>query len=205
MDLSILSSFVRGSEASYSEKQRSLLSTFRGLLAELQIDLSIDVDRYIAGWVGPVALDIEHDEDGGMVGIGLCYKNKCAYYTVITADLRFRLMTGDLICHNGLSDFDCLRSWGINVRDEQLVHDSMLFGHIIDSSLKSYGLKDMAKRELGVLYPSYDDIVGKRTAKQSTARLTLDKQPVELVAMYNACDTFVTYQLYLKQRLQCGL
>ena len=88
--------------------------------------------------------------------------------------------------------------WGINVQDKQLYWDTMLIGHIIDSSIKSYSLKDMAKRELGIIYPSYDDIVGKRGLKAE--RITLDKQPLELTVMYNAMDTYCTYKLYEKQR-----
>jgi DNA polymerase I-like protein with 3'-5' exonuclease and polymerase domains len=103
-----------------------------------------------------------------------------------------------IICHNGVSDFECLRNWGINLKDEDLYWDSMLMGHLIDSSLKDYSLKGMAKRELGITYPSYDDIVGKKGLK--TPRVTLDKQPLELVAAYNACDTYCTYKLYEKQK-----
>lgn len=73
----------------------------------------------------------------------------------------------------------------------------MLISHLIDSSLKDYGLKACAKRELGIVYPSYDDIVGKRGLKAE--QVTLDKQPLELVAKYNAMDTYCTYKLYEKQ------
>lgn len=117
----------------------------------------------------------------------------------------------DVICHNGKSDIDLLGVWGFDVSRIFLVHDSMLLGHIIDSSLGSYGLKDMAKRELGIEYPSYEDIVGKHKGKTKNApkcpqnepeccgRVTLDKQPVRLVAMYNALDCYCTFKLYTQQ------
>lgn len=187
--------------SSLSLKQSQLLETFRGLIQQHGIELKLN------DWGGslpslPISIDVEHDEQGGLVGIGICKEKTCWYFTSVRPGLAATLKMGEFIAHNGLSDFDCLRSWGINIKDSQLVHDTMIMGHILDSSLKSYGLKDMAKRELGIEYPSYDDIVGKRTAKQSSERLTLDKQPVELVALYNAMDTFVTYQLYLKQKGQ---
>ncbi len=71
----------------------------------------------------------------------------------------------------------------------------MLIGHVLDSSLKAFGLKDMAKRELGISYPSYDEIVGKRTLKQSVERITLDKQPPRLVQLYNCMDCYATGKL----------
>lgn len=183
---------------SLSAKQSQLLETFRGLIKQYDISLVIN-DEYCDRANQLVSLDIEHDEQGNLVGIGLYDGVTAFYFTYITPEIKAAIEGRDIIAHNGVSDFECLRQWGIQVRDEQLAHDTMLVGHIIDSSLKSYGLKDMAKRELGIIYPSYDDIVGKHTKKQSIERITLDKQPIELVAMYNAIDCFVTYKLYEKQ------
>jgi DNA polymerase I-like protein with 3'-5' exonuclease and polymerase domains len=126
----------------------------------------------------------------------------CRYYTEIDAPLKLRLETCQLIMHNGVSDIECLRMWGINVRDDQLVWDTMLIAHLIDSSKKDFGLKACAKRELGIEYPSYDDIVGKRGLKAE--RITLDKQPIELVSKYNALDCFVTWKLYERQKKLLG-
>ncbi len=146
-----------------------------------------------------VSLDVEHDESGGFVGCGIwsgsgpiCYFNSISVLNGVPFD------SLAIVAHNGISDIECLQIWGINVSLRQLVHDTMLIGHIIDSSLKSYSLKDMAKRECGINYPSYDDIVGKRGLKAE--RITLDKQPLELVAKYNALDVYSTYKLYERQR-----
>lgn len=188
------------SDRGYSQKQLELISTFTQLIQKHGIKLEINPEFY--DLQSPIAIDVEHDEAGGLVGIG-AYDGQHAYYWT-SANIGGWIRNAQLIAHNGLSDFECLRQWGINVKDEQLVWDTMLISHVLDSSLKSYGLKDMSKRELGIIYPSYDDIVGKRTAKQTTARLTLDKQPLELVSAYNALDCFVTYQLYLKQRAAPG-
>lgn len=144
----------------------------------------------------PISLDIEHDEQGGFVGIGIGRQNKVLYFTEITPRLKEYLLNAHFVAHNGLSDIQVLQSWGIPVKPEQLVWDTLLLSHIIDSSRKQYGLKKLASEDLGVSYPSYDDIVGKRTAKQSKERTTLDKQPMELVAKYNACDVYFTYKLY---------
>ncbi len=148
-----------------------------------------------------------------MVCIGLFNDtfNIAVIFTEITKDLILGLEKSLFVGHNFISDIECLRSWGINIKDEQLIHDSMLLGHILDSSKKSYGLKDMALRELQIEYPSYDDIVGKHKGKTKKApkcpqtevgccgRQTLDKQPLELTAAYNSCDTVVTWLLAKKQ------
>lgn len=151
-----------------------------------------------------VALDTEHNESGEFVGCGIYNGNGIVYYFTDLLSLRnipFHLLA--IVCHNGISDIECLNTWGINVSDRALVWDTMLFAHIIDSSQKDYSLKGMAKRELGIAYPSYDDIVGKRGCK--AVRITLDKQPVELVAAYNSMDVYSTWMLYEKQRKALNL
>ena len=189
-------------------KTEDLLTTFEALISQYGIILDIDRDMdSIPAW-SVVSLDIEHDEDGNMVGIGICHGNSCLYFTALSVSLIHYLCGVAFVAHNGISDMECLRQWGIPVRDEQLVWDTMLCGHVIDSSLKSYGLKAMAERELGIIYPSYDDIVGKKTLKQKQERVTLDRQPSRLVALYNAMDTYVTYKLWQEQQkgyIQCNL
>ena len=191
--------------ANYTPKQQKLLSELNSVISQVGIDLTIDSEGYLDALDSecPISLDVEHDEQGNLVGIGLCYDEQCAYFTKITPRLEACIELSEIIAHNGVSDLECFRMWGINVSDNALVWDTMLIGHILDSSLKSYSLKDMAKRELGIIYPSYDDIVGKRGLKAE--RITLDKQPMELTAKYNAMDTYCTYQLYLKQRKALNL
>lgn len=182
------------------EKQKSLLAVFTTLLETYKIKLEIDPVEFEIQ--SPYSLDVEHDEQGNMVCIGVYDGVKALCFTYIPSLLLRQLLGSSIIAHNGISDMECLRSWGIPVSDTQLIHDTMLVGHVLDSSLKSYGLKDMAKRELGIEYPDYDMIVGKKTKKQSVLRVTLDQQPIDLVSMYNACDCWATYQLYLKQKAE---
>jgi DNA polymerase I len=175
-----------------------LIAVFNGLIEQHKLVLVLDSPRKFEG---PWALDVEHDEQGTFVGCGLYNGTNPVYYFSSLVSLNSCDFSAvSLICHNGRSDFECLRSWGIGVPDDRLFWDTELSGHIIDSSFKGYGLKSMAKRELGIEYPSYEDIVGKRTAKQAKERITLDKQPLELVQKYNALDCYVTWKLYEKQR-----
>lgn len=187
-----------------SAKQSELIGIFEKLVFDYKINLHLNEELPSGPYQESISVDIEHNEEGGFVGIGLYIPslNHHYWFSIINDSLRRILPTLSLIAHNGISDLDILRFWGIEVKNEQLCHDTMLIGHITDSSLKSYGLKDMAKRELGIVYPSYDDIVGKRTTKQSIERLTLDKQSPRLVQCYNALDCYATYKLYELQKGQ---
>lgn len=189
------------SEQKYTEKQKKLIEECDLVISKEGIKVYIDTAPSEFG--DPISVDVEHDECGNMVGIGVCDGLDCRYYTVIDEPLRLRLTTCQLIMHNGVSDIECLRMWGINVQDNQLVWDTMLISHLLDSSKKDFGLKACAKRELGIEYPSYDDIVGKRGLKAE--RVTLDKQPLELVAAYNALDTYCTWKLYERQKKAIGI
>ncbi len=185
----------------------------RGILTSLCIKHGIDVQVNPAHYdiKSPAAIDVEHDEEGNLVGIGVFDGKHSYYFTEVTEILDIEFQKLDFIAHNGISDLELLRQWGLLVSDKQLLWDSMLLGHIIDSSLREYGLKEMAKRELGIEYPSYDNIVGKHKVKTKKApkcpqtevgccgRRTLDKWPVDIGAMYNSLDCVATWKLYEKQ------
>jgi DNA polymerase-1 len=176
-----------------------LIAVFNGLIVEHNVILK--VNELPASIKSPIALDVEHDESGNFVGVGFSSDGVTVWYysdLQLLRSLDFSAVS--LICHNGRTDFDCLRSWGIDVKDNQLYHDIELYAHIIDSSRHGYGLKSLAETELGIIYPSYNDIVGKRTFKQVKERKTLDQQPLELVAKYNALDVIATWKLYERQR-----
>lgn len=188
------------SELGLSPKQAELLAIFRGLIE--QHGIKIHVNEALPEITEPISADIEHNEYGAFVCCGLYVPSLNSYfgYTDTGALLRNWRPSFQLVAHNGIGDLECLRQWGVEVKNEQLVHDTMLVGHILDSSLKSYGLKDMAKRELNFIYPSYDEIVGKKGLK--AVRITLDQQPLELVSKYNACDVWATWKLYESQKKQ---
>jgi len=190
---------------SSQQSSEQLIEVFRGLIAAHKLEIALDVPRKFDG---PWALDVEHDESGTFVGVGLY--NGCGtvyYYSNHVSFNSCDFSTVSLICHNGRSDFDCLRSWGINLADTQLFWDTELYAHILDSSRRGYGLKTLAKADLAIEYPSYEDIVGKHKTKCleddscNCVRVTLDKQPLELVSAYNAMDVFVAWELYEKQSI----
>jgi DNA polymerase I-like protein with 3'-5' exonuclease and polymerase domains len=183
-----------------TNKQRNILDQLN--LAVSAIGIKINVNPTRKSYVGPTALDVEHDESGGFVGCGLsCGDGSVDYYSDLLLLRRIDFSSLDIIAHNGVSDIEILNEWGIQVPYSLLYFDTMLIAHILDSSQKDYSLKGLAKRELGIEYPSYDDIVGKRGLKAE--RITLDKQPLELVAKYNAMDVAVTYRLYERQKKTC--
>ncbi len=185
--------------SSFTETERKLYDTLSTICRDKGIEVVINGPTEQVQ--GTVALDVEHDESGNFVGCGFIVSGTSVVYYFSDIQLLRNIDFHSLaiIAHNGVSDLDCLRQWGCDVKNEQLVHDTELIAHIIDSSRKGYGLKKLAKEDLGIEYPSYDDIVGKRSAK---VRRTLEKWPVPIVALYNALDCFVTDRNKLKQEKQ---
>jgi DNA polymerase-1 len=182
----------------YSDRELELLNELTAICQANSLDIHINEvpDRALAG--KPCSLDVEHDEAGNFVCCGLYFGNGGPVYSIFDIQLlrRIDFSAFSIIAHNGKGDLECLRMWGVPVSDAQLVWDTQLISHILDSSLKAYGLKALAERELAISYPSYDDIVGKKTKKQKAERRTLDKWPIEIVSRYNAFDCFVTWKLY---------
>lgn len=194
---------MSASQQEYTDKQKKLIAECASVILQEGIELEINPKKYVFDLQQPVAIDVEHNEEGVLVGIGACQGKKCYYWT--DTNIGGWIQNAKFIGHNGVSDIECLISWAIPGSYEQLIWDTMLIGHLIDSSLKSYGLKDMAKRELGIEYPDYDSIVGKHKTKCNRSactceRTTLDKVPIPLVAAYNALDTYCTWRLYESQK-----
>jgi len=136
-------------------------------------------------------VDIETDEDDHFVGVGImCSSTVVYYYSVLRPDLREYLGSIDLIGHNLKFDARQLRAWGVDVKAERLVCDTMLQSYVRNSTKESHGLKDLAREYLHMEWPSYHDMTGKGKAK-----ITLDKQPVERVAAYCGDDCIATFRL----------
>jgi DNA polymerase-1 len=152
-------------------------------------------DESLLNNYGPVlSVDVEDNEAGSLVGIGLYDgSQRILYFTELTQLLKNILETCQFVGHHFKSDLHKLRSWGVNVNSNQLVFDTCIASYVMNSTKESHGLKELAWTELGITYPSYRDIVG-----SGRNRKTLDLQPVELVAQYNAMDCFATYKLWQK-------
>jgi DNA polymerase I-like protein with 3'-5' exonuclease and polymerase domains len=148
-------------------------------------------------WQEKSSLDVEDDEEGNFAGIGIYNSKANACYYWSDWELASQLTIPKFIAHNGISDIRKLQKWGFKLDESWLIWDTQLMGHILDSSLRTYGLKDMVKRDLGFEYPSYEAICGKKGNK---GHKTLKDFPAEHVAEYNSCDTLYCYRLYEKQR-----
>lgn len=139
-----------------------------------------------------VAADCETDEKDNFVGIALCNSNTDVwYYSELNDELKACLSSVLLLGHNLKADARWLKQWGANTRPEMLGHDTMLMSYVRDNSRESHGLKDLALDLLGMSWPSYKEIVGSGAKRQ-----TLDKQDIDIVANYCACDTLATWRLY---------
>lgn len=142
----------------------------------------------------PWVIDVEDDEKGGFVGIGvMANPDTVSYFTSLSEPLKKALEQLPLIAHAGRTDLHKLKKWGVNVKPEQLFFDTMQAAHTIDSTRRAYGLKDLAREICGIHYPDYKDLTGRGRNKA-----TLDALPTELVANYNAMDCIATYRLWLR-------
>lgn len=154
--------------------------------AELHIDKNVE---YTIG--KPIVVDVETDEKDNFVGIGWTQDGLCITYITNLEWIRKMLESCPLIGHNLKFDIKQLIGWGISIKPEQYVGDTCLMSYVQNTTKASHSLKDLAKEYLGMEWPKYKEIVG--TGKK---KVTLDKQPVELVARYNGMDVLATYRLY---------
>ncbi len=165
--------------------------------------------------------DIEtNGQDGDqlrIVCIGLCTDGVNArVYFNLSAELISYLRRTQLVCHNGKgAEIPWLSKYGITI--EQLYDDTQIMAYVFDSSRKSFGLKKVLKDTFGVEYPSYSELIKNKEVIHAAClidmglydkkgaepkKLTLDQMPREIVAEYNACDTFYTYKLWMHYRQQ---
>lgn len=142
---------------------------------------------------GVYALDIETNEAEPPVFVGLALvpwgKKEVYYFTDLSA-IRDTLERSKLIGHNVKDDVKWLRGWGLNISSQQILHDSMILAYSLNPTREKYGLKALAKEEIGWSWPTYREMVGKGKAKQ-----TLEKQAVERVAGYCGLDAASSMEL----------
>ena len=76
-------------------------------------------------------VDVETDENGNFVGIGImCNPDSVSYYSSLRPDVCAYLSTVGLIGHNIKFDARQLRSWGVDIKPAQLVSDTMLKSYV---------------------------------------------------------------------------
>lgn len=147
------------------------------------------------------SLDVEDDEQGNFVGCGIYNPsdNTCYYWSEL---YQFQaVVLSKFVAHNGISDVRKLQKWGFKIDESWLLWDTQLMAHMLDSSRRQYGLKNLVKLDLGITYPTYEDLCGKKSSKHHR---TLDQLPLELVSEYNSMDCYSTYKLYEQQAKSVG-
>lgn len=148
-------------------------------------------------WSGfPVFVDVETSEVDRKI-VGACvYDPTLAPRRIFwlpgekALELSTLLPRAGVVGHNVKFDAKVLCGesffWGI----PRVVDDTMILAYSLSPVLPSFGLKDLAKTFCGLAWPSYRDIVGKGKKK-----VTLDKQPEDLVKNYCAMDVFACVKL----------
>ena len=145
----------------------------------------------------PLFVDVETTEDDHRQLVGACVlvPGATSIYWVRTEEdftlLRKAISASSGVCgHNVKFDLKVLMGHGFDGGIPRVVDDTMILAYSVSSVLPSFGLKDLAKQFCGLVWPSYKDIVGKGRKK-----LTLDKQPEDLVMNYCAMDVLASYKL----------
>jgi DNA polymerase-1 len=156
------------------------------------------IDGPIPG-IGTLIADVETDECdiANFVGIAIIELGGLTvrYFSTLSSELKEVLNRSRFIGHNVKADLHWLNQWGCKVSAADIAGDTMIAEYCRDTTGGSYGLKDLAKKHLGWEWTKYKDLVGKGKKK-----VTLDKQPVEVVARYCGTDCAATAELS-KRRL----
>lgn len=130
-------------------------------------------------------VDVENYQNGSFAGIGFSdlRSPRSVYYfsdwDKVPKDL-FRVV---LVGHTLRTDIDKMSKWGISIDKKGVHFDVALFEHLRDSTHKQYGLKDISKNRLGIVYPALKEIV---------PDLDWAQCPLEVAANYNGMDVMVT-------------
>jgi DNA polymerase-1 len=160
------------------------------MISKFNAELRINPESHDLSVNSPLVIDVEDDEKDGFVGIGLTQDGQTIYYYTSLQPIQELLEQCQLIGHNIKYDMHQLRKWKVRVLGGQILDDTYLAAHTIDS-INSNGLKPLAQKYLGMEWVEYDTLVtGKGKAKQ-----TLDTHPIEVVANYCGCDVLATWRL----------
>jgi DNA polymerase-1 len=160
-----------------------------------------------------LTLDVETNlVTGQLIGIGFSADDKNLYYTdTFEVPCIAELFKGKrFIGHNLKFDLHVLRQHGIPVTDDQIYWDTYLGSATEDPTKPSHGLKALCETELGIKWPTYEEMTkrkvtvvnkkGKQTEK--VVEFTLEEiqaqHPGE-VARYNGMDLIGSYRLAVKQ------
>lgn len=138
-----------------------------------------------------LVIDIETDETDRIVCVGVTGNGRDIYVYFYPNQAFFSwLLAKSLIGHELKgAEIGWLAKYGFTM--QHVYMDTKIQAYVYNSARKKYGLKDLVKEVFNATYPTYKEVVGKGKHK-----LTLEKQPRELVAQYNAADVYWTYKLY---------
>lgn len=151
---------------------------------------------YVLDLGKPIAFDVETDEKDNFVGVAFCqHSDDVYYYSELRDDVRMALQAYSLVGHGARFDMDMVEKWGIPTPISHLKFDTKIASYVLNSTLPSHGLKDLAKHYLDWTWPTYKQMIHP-DAEHVRTKVTLNLQPVETVARYCAMDALATWYLY---------
>lgn len=153
-------------------------------------------EPYVLDLDKPMAFDVETDEQDNFVGVAFCqHSDDVYYYSELRDDVRMALQAFWLVGHGARFDMDMVQKWGIDTPISHLKFDTKIASYVLNSTLPSHSLKDLGKHYLKWTWPTYKQMVHP-DAEHPRTKVTLNHQPVEVVARYCGMDALATWYLY---------
>lgn len=141
-----------------------------------------------------VSLDLEYTENEEkreicLVGIfdGITYWA----YTAVTDRLLSYLGKTGWITHDGIhAELPVLNKLYGGFEPERIQYDTKIMGYVFDSTLKDWGLKNLAKKYLAKEWPKYNEL------KKEYKFKSIKELPQEVLLDYNGSDCVFTWMLW---------
>jgi DNA polymerase I len=153
------------------------------------------------------------------VGVGVCRDDKELFWfrdlkSEAWFEMAYRFEEVKLVGHNVRSDINWLHDLGIGATENQIYWDTLIASYAENPNKDHYhGLKDIARTELGLEWPTLDEMCKRQTGvkvnkkngeeKPVISKFNLEEiyqqHPEEVIA-YNAFDLIATARLLAKQQ-----
>ncbi len=139
-----------------------------------------------------VALDLEYDENGTEIScVGMFDGTSYYHYSSVGECLLRYLRSCNWIVADGIhAELPVLNKLYGGFTTDRIYADVKIMGYVFDSTLKNWGLKNLAKEYLKTEWPKYKDL------KKEYKFKSIKELPQEVLIDYNGMDCVQTWKLW---------
>lgn len=139
-----------------------------------------------------ISLDLEYSEDGSdLICVGIFDGRTYYFYSVASDEVVQYLRAVNWITHDGIhAELPILEKLYGGFSPQRILDDTKILGYTFDSTLKDWGLKNLAKRYLNIEWPKYQEL------KKEYKFKSIKELPQEVLIDYNASDCYYTWKLW---------